>query len=145
MIILQQEILEDIVKFIRARHKTIVFTSGCFDILHDEHVKLLEFCKQNGDNVIVGLTRESEYNIQSVQTRALVLDSIKYINHVYVFSKYDYGNTLDIIKPNILVSRDNINSKLNNVGEIRVFPKLNGNSTGSIIDKILKKYNMSFL
>ena len=85
------------------KDKKIVFTNGCFDILHDGHIKLFKFCKEKGDIVIVGLNSDNSIRnlkgetrpINKIETRIAILDSIKYIDNIIVFEE---DSPLKIIK-----------------------------------------------
>ena len=72
---------------------SIVFTNGCFDVLHRGHIELFRFCKTLGDKVVVGLNTDRSVKenkgknrpINSQDDRKLILESIRYIDSVILF------------------------------------------------------------
>ena len=98
-----------------ARHrrvgKTIVFTNGCFDLLHLGHVDLLRFCKQHGDIVVVGLNSDKSVQMNKgpsrpvlkQEERAHLLESIEYVDYVVIFDTVDPHKLIEKVRPDILV------------------------------------------
>ncbi|MCP3875613.1 MAG: D-glycero-beta-D-manno-heptose 1-phosphate adenylyltransferase [Desulfobacteraceae bacterium] len=91
--------------------KTIVFTNGCFDIIHAGHVKYLKQASNFGDILILGLNSD-----QSVKTikgekrpvigqdhRSLVITALEFIDHVVLFDEPDPGTLIEAINPDVLV------------------------------------------
>lgn len=91
--------------------KRIVFTNGCFDLLHSGHVQLFKFCKETGDIVVVGLNSDASIRrlkgptrpINAVQTRTDILEAIQYIDHVIVFDEDTPVALLQSLRPDYLV------------------------------------------
>lgn len=83
--------------------KKVIFTNGCFDILHKGHIETFKFCKSKGDIVIVGLNSDKSIRclkgpsrpIQAIDTRLSVLSAIEYIDYIIIF---DEDTPYDIIK-----------------------------------------------
>ena len=92
----------------------LVFTNGCFDILHAGHISLLERAKALGDFLIVGLNSDSSIKIlkgkdrpiNNEANRSYILASIKFIDLIVVFNEETPKELLSIIRPSILVKGD---------------------------------------
>lgn len=129
----------------------IVFTNGCFDILHGGHLQLLKQCRNlalpNG-KVIVGLNSDSSISllkganrpINDVHSRKSMLEAIRYVDEVIIFEELTPLNLLEQIKPDILVKggdytpEDIIGGE--HAGRVVVIPYVDGKSTTNIIEKI---------
>lgn len=91
--------------------KRIVFTNGCFDLLHPGHVTLLHKCSEMGDKLIVGLNSDLSVQrlkgpsrpIQTERNRALVLAALQDIDGVVIFEEDTPKNLIELIKPDVLV------------------------------------------
>ena len=109
MIIRNRKKLQEIVEQLRKNGQTIVFTNGCFDLLHKGHVIYLEEAKKFGDVLIVGINTDesikslkgSERPIMHLESRARVLDSLKSVDIVVPFSEVLPNNIIEIVKPNV--------------------------------------------
>jgi D-beta-D-heptose 7-phosphate kinase/D-beta-D-heptose 1-phosphate adenosyltransferase len=142
---------EKIIRSLNAENKSVVFTNGCFDILHVGHLELLEKAKSFGDVLIVGMNSDSSMKqikgpdrpILTEQDRARLLAAIEMVDYVVLFDEETPFELLRQIKPNILVKGGDY--KLNEiigrdiVDEVKIIPFVRGKSTSSIIDKILDK------
>lgn len=131
------------------KDKKIVFTNGCFDLLHTGHINTLTFAKNQGDILIVGLNSDKSVKrlkgesrpIHDENTRLQLLSSMYYIDYIIMFDDDTPLNILKILEPNILVkggdySVDNIIGK-EYVKNIIIAPFKNGISTTSTINRIL--------
>jgi D-beta-D-heptose 7-phosphate kinase/D-beta-D-heptose 1-phosphate adenosyltransferase len=95
----------------RKENKTIVFTNGCFDVLHRGHVEYLQFCRQQGDIVIVGLNSDGsvktikgpERPINNQHDRARVLAALETVDYITIFNEPDPMNLLKKVRPDVLV------------------------------------------
>ena len=95
----------------RRDKKKVVFTNGCFDILHAGHVMYLEKAASFGDILIVGLNSDvSVKRIKGPQRpvipeneRALVLSALYFVDHIVLFDEPDPGNLIRDIRPAVLV------------------------------------------
>ncbi len=91
--------------------KKIVFTNGCFDLLHRGHVTYLNEAKKLGDILIVGINADEsvrklkgpERPINSEKDRAFVLENLKAVDFVEIFHEETPKNLIEKIKPNVLV------------------------------------------
>ena len=130
--------------------KPIIFTNGCFDILHKGHIELLKFCKNNYKNsvVIVGLNSDSSIKrlkgssrpINTLDSRIQMLNSIIWVDYILVFEEDNPIELLKILQPHVLVkggdyTYDSILGK-EYCKEVKIFSTLEGFSTTNIINKI---------
>jgi rfaE bifunctional protein nucleotidyltransferase chain/domain len=136
----------------RLTDKKIVFTNGCFDLLHPGHVDYLERAKVLGDVLVVGLNSDESVRrlkgpkrpINPEMDRALVLAGLGCVNFVIIFSEDTPYNLIKAVQPDVLVKGgdwpiDKIVGKdivLANGGEVKSLDFLPGYSTTSLIDKI---------
>lgn len=89
----------------------IVFTNGCFDLLHSGHIRLFKFCKELGGDVVVGLNSDDSIRslkgstrpVNSLQTRLDVLEAIQYIDWIVVFEEDTPLRVLEELRPDVLV------------------------------------------
>jgi D-beta-D-heptose 7-phosphate kinase/D-beta-D-heptose 1-phosphate adenosyltransferase len=129
-------------------NKKIVFTNGCFDIIHTAHIKLLKFCKSQGDILIVGLNSDKSIKnikgnnrpINNENDRIEFLLLLDFIDHVILFEEDTPYNIISILKPDILVKggdykKDDIIGK-EFTNEIIIYDYINNKSTTNIINKI---------
>ena len=132
--------------------KTIVFTNGCFDILHKGHVAYLEFCKSQGDKVIIGLNSDSSVRrikgdgrpVNSQNDRAYVLSALKVVDYIIIFYEVTSLPLIQSISPDILVKGSDWNIEQvvgkefveSHGGDVVLAPFVEGKSTTSTIDKI---------
>lgn len=135
----------------RAAEKKIVFTNGCFDVLHVGHVDLLERAKTLGDILIVGLNSDASVRrlkgdsrpINHLQARAKVLLALQVVDAVVVFEEDTPVEILEIVRPDIHVKGGDYQAdKLpeaetvrQNGGEIVIVPLVDGFSTTGILAK----------
>ncbi|MBI4436957.1 MAG: D-glycero-beta-D-manno-heptose 1-phosphate adenylyltransferase [Candidatus Omnitrophica bacterium] len=95
----------------RRRGKRVVFTNGCFDLLHLGHIRLLEKAKRLGDILLVGLNSDSSVRklkgphrpVNPERARAEVLASLKAVDHVLLFSEETPERLIRQIRPDVLV------------------------------------------
>ena len=105
------DMLIDELTWHRRRKETVVFTNGCFDVIHTGHIEFLKFCKSKGDIVVVGLNSDSSVKtikgpdrpINNQHDRAAVLAAMEMVAYITVFDEPDPLNLIKKIKPDILV------------------------------------------
>ena len=135
--------------------KIVVFTNGCFDLLHSGHITLLEIASGEGDLLIVGLNSDSSVTrlkgegrpVQSEDERAEALLEIEAVNVVTIFSEDTPLELIDSIKPDVLVKGGDYSSDeivgadivLSRGGEVVRVPLLEGISTTRIIKEQVGK------
>jgi D-beta-D-heptose 7-phosphate kinase / D-beta-D-heptose 1-phosphate adenosyltransferase len=132
----------------KSKEKKIVFTNGCFDILHLGHISYLKEAKKLGDILIVGLNsdnsvRELKGNsrpINNEHDRALILAALGVVDFVVIFEEDNPGNLIKSIKPDFLVKGGDYKNKYiigtEFANEIKIVEFLAGRSSSLIIDKI---------
>ena len=141
--------LEEIAARLKSEGKKIVFTNGCFDLLHIGHIRYLKEAKKLGDILIVGLNSDAsvrrlkpERPINEESQRAEVLSSLEMVDFVTLFSEDTPYELIKSIRPDVLVKggdwkkEDIVGSDI--VAETHSLPYVPGVSTSAIIDKILK-------
>ena len=146
------EELAQICEKARQQRKKIVFTNGCFDILHEGHLLVLQKAKQLGDILIVGLNSDSSVKklkgssrpINPEQKRAQNLAAFDFVDYVALFEQDTPLELIKIIKPDFLVKGGDYANK-NCVGshfveslggKTVIVPLVEGISTTKIIEKL---------
>ena len=89
----------------------VIFTNGCFDILHRMHIELLKFCKSRGDYVVVGLNSDASVKalkgdkrpINKEDDRKYVLESLKFVDEVIIFEEETPFNLVKELSPDEIV------------------------------------------
>ena len=135
----------------RKENFKLVFTNGCFDLLHKGHIDLLLNAAAFGDKLFVGLNSDKSVKklkgdsrpIQNEKNRAQKLLELKYVNHVIIFEELTPKELIHIISPDVLVKGGDY--KTNEIvgakhviasgGVVRIIPLTPGFSTTSIIEK----------
>lgn len=96
---------------LHAEEKTLVFTNGCFDILHRGHATYLAFARDQGDALVVGLNSDASVRrakgegrpVNSQEDRAWVLGSLRAVDYVVVFDEDEPRDLISKILPDVLV------------------------------------------
>ena len=128
--------------------KKIVFTNGCFDILHRGHFELLSYCKSLG-KVIVGVNSDESVKrlkgpnrpINSISDRVFALQSCKYVDEVIMFNEDTPFDLIKNICPDIIVKGGDYSASDvvgRDFAEIKIFPFITGYSTTDVISKFGK-------
>lgn len=143
----QKDILTISQKY-REEGKKIIFTNGCFDLIHSGHIKYLENAKEFGDILIVGLNSDQSVKllkgnnrpINSENDRAYILAALKAVDYVVIFDDETPYELIKIIKPHILVKGgDYVNKKVvgqDIVEELKIVDFVPNQSTTETIEKI---------
>ena len=134
------------------RHNKIIFTNGCFDLLHPGHVQYLKKAKRQGGILIVGLNSDASVRrikgkarpIFSQKDRARLLSSLPCVDYITIFGQDTPYQLIKALKPDILVKgadwRDKgvVGADLVRAwkGKIKLIPYLKGYSTTEILAKI---------
>jgi D-beta-D-heptose 7-phosphate kinase / D-beta-D-heptose 1-phosphate adenosyltransferase len=145
-----------IIKNLKAKGKRIVFTNGCFDILHLGHVRYLEKAKALGDILVVGMNSDSSVRklkgprrpIFPEEERTEILAGLGCVDYITIFNEADPLKLITSLKPNLLVkggdwTREQIVGREvveRSGGELVIIPFVKGASTSNVIDTILKRY-----
>jgi D-beta-D-heptose 7-phosphate kinase/D-beta-D-heptose 1-phosphate adenosyltransferase len=141
-----------IVKDLKKIGKKIVFTNGCFDIIHAGHVEYLQEAAKLGDILIIGLNSDSSVKrlkgknrpINSQIDRAKVLSGLETVSYIVIFEDDTPYKLIDHIKPDVLVKGGDWQPEmivgadivLANGGSVRSLSYKEGYSTSSIINKM---------
>ena len=149
--VLNSVALEKIVTNYRATNKKIVFTNGCFDLLHIGHITYLEEAKKLGDILIVGINTDESVKklkgparpIQNENDRCEILAALKAVDHTILFSEETPLNLIMKIKPAVLVKGGDWKPEqivgsdfvLANGGSVKSLNFVTGKSTTAIVEK----------
>ena len=143
-----REELAKIIEGLKREGKRIVFTNGCFDLLHAGHVTYLEEAREFGDVLVVGVNSDSSVRrikgsgrpIVSLEQRMAVLAALEAVDYVVPFEEDTPYELIALLRPNILVkggdwrAEEVVGREL--VEEIRIIPYLERVSTSGIIERI---------
>lgn len=145
------EQIEKISTFLKEKNKKVVFTNGCFDILHRGHVEYLKTARSFGDALILGLNSDASVRklkgpsrpINNQFDRAIVLSALESVDFVVIFDEETPYELIKLIKPDILVKGGDYEGK-EVVGsdvakEVKLVTFVDGKSTTTIINKINNK------
>jgi rfaE bifunctional protein nucleotidyltransferase chain/domain len=144
---------------LRESGKKLVFTNGCFDILHVGHVRYLNYARSLGDVLIVGIN--SDHSVREIkgasrpivpeQERAEILAALACVDFVFIFDDPTPQQSIDAIVPDVLVKgadwdiaaivgRETVE---NAGGTVINIPLVEGASTTDIIKKVLERFGKS--
>ncbi|MCE5312837.1 MAG: D-glycero-beta-D-manno-heptose 1-phosphate adenylyltransferase [Nitrospiraceae bacterium] len=145
--VVSSQVLQEAVAALKAKGKRIVFTNGCFDIIHTGHVRYLREAKKLGDILIVGLNSDTSVAgikpgrpVNPQDQRAEVLSALEMVDYVAIFDEDTPYNLIKLVRPDVLVKggdwkkEDIIGSDI--VPEVHSLPYIAGVSTTDIINKI---------
>ena len=140
---------------IRKRGKRVVFTNGCFDILHKGHVKLLEKAKSLGDVLVVALNSDASVRkikgpkrpLNNQRDRAAIVAALSSVDFVTFFNEPTPGNLIKQITPDVLVKggdwqkKDIVGSGFvkSQGGKVYSIKFVKGYSTSQFINRIIKR------
>lgn len=133
---------------LHSQGKKIVFTNGCFDILHVGHVKYLEVAKSYGDVLILGLNADNSVRklkgptrpINTQDDRAYILASLESVDYVVIFEEETPYELIKLIKPHVLVKGGDYEGKevvgQDIADELKLVQFVDGKSTTNTIKRI---------
>ena len=146
-----------ILSTLKADNKKVVFTNGCFDIIHAGHIDYLNKAKALGDILIVGLNTDDSVKrikgdkrpIINQDERAEIISNIKPVDYVVFFDEDTPAELINKLVPDILIKGadwkiDEIvggETVLANGGEVKTIEFVNDQSTSQIIDLITSRYS----
>ena len=144
----------NIIKKIKAERKKIVFTNGCFDLLHVGHIRYLSHAKKLGDFLIIGLNSDRSVKklkgkdrpINSFEDRATLLSALNSVDLVIKFEEQTPENLIKDIVPDVLVKGGDYNIEdivgyqivIQNGGQVKTLSFYDGYSSTNYINKINK-------
>lgn len=135
----------------RAEGKKVVFTNGCFDLLHLGHVDYLEKARHLGGALVVGLNTDSSVSrlkpgrpLQDELSRARILAALSFVDAVVLFDEPTPLELLTLLRPDILVKGDDYPISgivghelvLENGGQVLTVPLVAGYSTTGIVERV---------
>lgn len=143
----------DLLNNFRKEGKRIVFTNGCFDLLHPGHVDYLSQARDKGDLLVLGLNTDDsvrrlqkspERPINNEKARALVLAGLAPVDLIVLFNEDTPETLIRFLKPDVLVKGDDYTVDkiagasfvLEQGGEVLTIPLLQGYSTSKIVSRI---------
>lgn len=148
--------IEKLIPYLKSRGKKVVFTNGCFDLLHYGHVKYLQDAKEKGDVLIVGINSDASVKRIKGKMRPLVgendrlrlVASLESVDYALLFNEDTPLKIIKEIKPDVLVKgadwnrndivgRDFVTSYGGRVSTIKF---IKGYSTTGLIRKIAKRF-----
>jgi rfaE bifunctional protein nucleotidyltransferase chain/domain len=125
----------------------LVFTNGCFDIIHRGHIELLKYAKSCGDKLVVGLNSDASVRslkgssrpVQNQEDRKSILEAIRWVDEVVIFKEETPINLIKSIKPDIIVKGGDYRVADvvgNNLAEVKIFELIDGLSTTKTFQNI---------
>jgi len=146
--------IEKISRQLKKEGKKIVFTNGCFDILHTGHIRLLKKAKSLGDLLIVGVNTDASVRrlkgkgrpFVKEKDRAEILSSLEMVDYIVLFSQNTPFELIKRVRPDILVkggdykTEEVVGRKIveREGGSVYIFPLVKGISTTEIAKRIKK-------
>jgi len=148
--------MKSIIALLKSRGKKVVFTNGCFDILHVGHIRYLKKAKKRGDILVIGLNTDrsvaqikgEKRPIVPEKERAEVLSALEFVDYVVLFDEPNPFRLIETLKPNILVKgADWTKNKIigreiveKTGGRVVRIPLVRGASSTGVIEKIIRVY-----
>jgi D-beta-D-heptose 7-phosphate kinase/D-beta-D-heptose 1-phosphate adenosyltransferase len=145
-----------IIKNLKAKGKRIVFTNGCFDLLHIGHVRYLEKARTLGDALVIGVNSDSSVRklkgpkrpVLPAKERAEILSGLGCVDYITIFDELDPLKLITSLHPNVLVkggdwTKEQIVGREvleRSGGKVVIIRFVKGTSTSTLIETILKKY-----
>ena len=152
------EVIE-IRKKLKTENKKVVFTNGCFEIVHKGHIDYLSRAKELGDFLIVAVNSDSSIKLVKgenrpvipAEDRALVISSLKPVDAVFIFEEETPKRIIDLIIPDVLVKGGDYvietivghKTVLANGGIVKTIPLTEGKSTTDIFKTIIDRFKDS--
>ncbi len=148
--------LDDLQNQLRWRNgKKVVFTNGCYDILHPGHIELLKFASRQGDLLVVGLNSDASVSrlkgpkrpILNQQERSALIAALEVVDHVVIFEDDTPQALIEAITPDVLIKGTDWQGKVvgqewveSHGGECVLMPLVEGLSTTGIVERVLERY-----
>jgi rfaE bifunctional protein nucleotidyltransferase chain/domain len=150
--IVARQQLAQIVRELKAAGKTVVFTNGCFDLLHVGHVRYLREARRLGDVLVVGVNSDASVRaikgpprpLQPEADRAEILASLECVDYVTIFDEETPGELIKAVVPDVLVKggdwpldeivgRDTVEAA---GGTVKTIPLVEGRSTSELLKRL---------
>ena len=152
----ERKTLLRIIKDLKAKGKRIVFTNGCFDLLHIGHIRYLEEARALGDFLVVGVNSDSSVRklkgpqrpVLPEEERAEILSGLGCVDYITLFDEIDPLKLITSLHPHILVKGGDWTKEQTvgkevverSGGEVVIIPFVKGASTSNLIKTILGRY-----
>lgn len=156
-----RDVLASLLKRYRQKGRKIVFTNGCFDLLHSGHLKLLKQAREMGDILVVGLNSDASVRrikgplrpVNNQAVRAELLSGLSFVDLITVFDEDTPEETISLLAPDILVKGTDWDEKEvagrgfveSMGGTVKLVDLVPGESTTGLIKKIVERYREVFL
>ncbi|MGL6065318.1 MAG: D-glycero-beta-D-manno-heptose 1-phosphate adenylyltransferase [Fusobacteriaceae bacterium] len=153
--ILSRELAKKIIEELKESGKKVVFTNGCFDILHVGHLRYMNEARNQGDMLIVGINSDASVKrlkgesrpINNERDRAEMLSGLKAVDFTVIFEEDTPMEIIEELKPSIHVKGGDYKKEdlpetavvEKNGGEVRILSFVEGKSTTNIVNKINSK------
>lgn len=150
--IISQKNIEKFCEILRAGGKKVVFTNGCFDILHAGHVRYLNKARSFGDCLVLGLNSDASVRgfkgptrpINCQEDRAEVIDALACVDYVVIFEERTAENIISKVKPDVYVKGGDYTIDtlpeakivMSYGGAVELVQLVEGRSTTNVIKKI---------
>lgn len=150
--LIDKEFGKQLVEILKSQNKKVVFTNGCFDILHVGHLRYLNEAKKQGDVLIIGVNSDASVKrlkgesrpINNQFDRAEMLNGLKAVDYTVIFEEDTPEELIATLKPSIHVKggdykkEDLPETKIveSYGGEVRILSFVEGKSTTNIVKKI---------
>lgn len=148
-----KESLQTLLKGWNEQHYKIVFTNGCFDILHRGHVEYLCHARDLGDKLVLGLNTDAsvkrqgkspERPINNEETRATILAGLECIDAIVLFDEDTPYDLIQFVQPDVLVKGNDYKAEeivgydivSAKGGSVMIIPLVQGFSTTKLIEKL---------
>ena len=157
--ILSEESLSSQIRLLQKDGKKVVFTNGCFDLLHVGHVRYLKAARELGDCLVVAINSDdsmralkgNERPIIPEEQRVEILAALSCVDYVIIFQELDPFRLISLLQPDVLVKggdwapeqivgREEVEAR---GGKVLSLPLVEGIGTSTIISSILNKYAKS--
>lgn len=151
-----KEDLHRIVQELKTKGKRIVFTNGCFDLLHLGHIRYLEEAKSLGDILVVGINSDRSVRnlkgptrpILPEEERAEILSGLGCVDYINLFDDETPIELISLLRPHILAKGGDWTKETTigrevveqSGGNVVIIPFVDGSSTTNLIETILKRY-----
>ena len=150
--IIPREHIKDACDAARAKGATVVFTNGCFDVLHAGHVRYLTKARAMGDFLVIGLNSDASVRrlkgdgrpINTEDDRAEVLDALRAVDAVTIFDEPTAEALIEIVRPDVYVKGGDYTLETlpeakivqEYGGRVEFVPLVEGRSTTNVIERI---------
>ena len=144
----------DLIRIWKEKRESIIFTNGCFDILHLGHVDYLQKAKNIGGKLIIGVNSDDSVRrikgdlrpIVDQNARMRILASLQFVDCVTLFEEDTPFELIHLLLPDVLVKGNDYSIEnivgadivLGNGGRVETIELVKGHSTSSIVDKIME-------